>query len=120
MTQDRFTVEHRAEEGRYVLVDRGEGGAETEVIGEESYVDLSADGATQRIFFHTFVSDEYAGQGLGSMLVRAAVEHVVSLGYQVVPVCPYVAAWLKKNPDFAEHGVATRPEHLRAVSERQR
>lgn len=119
MNQDRFTVENRPEENRYALVDRGEDGTESNVIGEESYVDVSAQDTMQRVFFHTFVSDDYQGQGLASVLVRAAVEDVVSLGYQVVPVCPYVGAWLKKNTEFAEHAAATRPEHLRAVSERK-
>lgn len=120
MTQERFTVEDRPNESRYVLVDRGEGGDESEVIGEEAYVDLERDGAMHRIFFHTFVSDEYGGQGLASVLVRTAVEHAVSTGRSIAPVCPYVVAWFKKHPEFAEHEVTAGPAHLRAVDARTR
>lgn len=119
MTQERFAVEDRPEESRYVLIDRGEDGSEAGVIGEESYVDVEGDHGTERVFFHTGVSDEYSGQGLASVLVGAAVEQVIAAGSAVVPVCPYVVAWVKKHPEFAEHVVPAGPGHLRAVSERQ-
>lgn len=116
MTEDRFSVEYRTDEGRYALVDRGEDGSGSTVIGEESYADFATDDGVDRILFHTFVSEEYGGQGLASTLVRSAVEHAISLGHRVVPVCSYVAAWLQKHGEYAEHVVAIRPEHLKAVS----
>ena len=102
------TVIDRPEELRYVLLD-----GDTE-IGEESYVD--ADG--ERIVFHTFVSEDYAGQGLASQLVRAVVDDIVERGMKVVPVCPYVKAWLPKHPEYAAHVVAPTRAHLRAIAAR--
>lgn len=50
-------------------------------------------------FIHTEVSEEFAGQGLASQLVSAALTDVAERGEVVVPLCPYVAAYLKKHPD---------------------
>ncbi|WP_156760855.1 GNAT family N-acetyltransferase [Microbacterium karelineae] len=113
MTEDRFAVEHRTPESRYVLIDRESDDA---VIGEESYVDVG----DERVLFHTLVSDDYGGRGLASRLVSAVVDDVVAHGKVVVPVCPYVKTWLPKHPEHADHAVAVRPEHLRAVSRRPR
>ena len=114
-TSERFVVEHRPEELRYALVDRGEDGTGTAVVGEETYVDVSTDAGTDRVMYHTGVSEEYGGQGLASVLVRAAVDDTIAAGHKIVPVCPYVAAWAKKHPDLGDHFVPRRPEHLRAV-----
>lgn len=113
MTEERFAVEHRDAEGRYALVDRESDGA---VIGEESYVDVG----DERVLFHTSVSDEYGGQGLASRLVSEVVDDLVAHGMTIVPVCPYVKAWLPKHPEYADHVVAVRPEHLRAIDGRSR
>lgn len=88
------------------------------MIGLEAYVDIDAPSGPQRILYHTVVSDDYAGQGLASVLVRAVVEDVIGSGKSIVPVCPYVAAWLPKHPEYADHVVQPTQEHLDAVSRR--
>ncbi|UJP09772.1 N-acetyltransferase [Microbacterium sp. KUDC0406] len=120
MTQDRYIVQHRPEESRYVLLDRGEDGAGDKEIGEESYVDVAVDGGTQRVLFHTGVSEEYSGRGLASVLVRAAVDDVVASGATIVPVCPYVKAWLPKHPEYDPHVVPAHREHLEAIKAQER
>lgn len=114
---ERFEVEHRAEESRYVLVDRGEDGTGAAEAGEESYVDVATATGIERVMFHTGVSGEYGGQGLAAVLVRAAVDDTIALGHHIVPVCPYVAAWAKKHPEVSDYMVERRPEHLRAIKE---
>ena len=49
---------------------------------------------------HTVIREEFAGQGLASHLVRAALDAVRAQQGRIVPVCPYVAGWLAKNPDY--------------------
>src|SRR5205823_1986431 len=100
MTDERFEVQSRLAESRYVLIDHE---AADLVVGEEDYVDVEAADSVQRVLFHTGVSDDYSGQGLASVLVRAVVEDVIAHGYTIVPVCPYVAAWLPKHPEYADH-----------------
>lgn len=115
MTENRFRVEHRPEESRYVLLDTE--GAEAKEIGEESYVELTAaDGGKQRVFYHTGVSPDYGGQGLAAVLVKTAVDDVVAAGMKVVPVCTYVVKWVEKNADdYAQHSLAAEQSHLQAV-----
>lgn len=50
---------------------------------------------------HTEVPVELEGQGLGTELVEAALEDIESNGKQLVPLCPFVAAYIKENPDWA-------------------
>lgn len=114
MPEERFTVEKRETESRYVLLDREAEHGSSE-IGEESYLDYVADGVTQRIMYHTGVSEQYGGLGLASVLVKAAVEDAIADGRKVVPVCPYVAAWLPKHPEYAEHVAPKAAEHLAAL-----
>ena len=41
MSQNRYSVQHRPEESRYVLVDSEAEDRSIEVVGEESYVDTA-------------------------------------------------------------------------------
>lgn len=113
---DRCEVQSRVDESRYVLLDRSAAPPGQQEIGEEAYVDVEADGGTQRVLFHTAVSEDYAGQGLASVLVRAAIEDTIARGFRIVPVCPYVAKWFVKHPEYDEHVIAVTPAHLRAVA----
>jgi uncharacterized protein len=53
------------------------------------------------IIVHTVVPPELEGKGVGSRLVTAAVDHAVSRGLTVVPVCPFARAWLRSHSDVA-------------------
>ncbi|MEV7196217.1 GNAT family N-acetyltransferase [Streptomyces sp. NPDC093510] len=64
----------------------------------------------RRVFFHTEIDDAYAGQGLASILVREALDDVRSAGLRIVPVCPYVAKFLKKHEEYADLADEVTPE----------
>lgn len=115
MTDERFTVQDLPAESRYVLIDLGDDGAQSIEIGEESYVDVG----DERVLFHTGVSDAYSGQGLASTLVRAVVDDSIAAGKSIVPVCPYVVAWLSKHPEYRGHVVERRGDHIAAIRARQ-
>jgi predicted GNAT family acetyltransferase len=51
-------------------------------------------------FTHTEVPPEMAGHGIGSQLVRGALEAARAQGLKVVPKCPFVAAYMAKHPEF--------------------
>lgn len=51
-------------------------------------------------FVHTEVETGHEGEGLGSILVRGALDDVRARGETIVPLCPFVAAWLTRHPDY--------------------
>jgi len=51
-------------------------------------------------FTHTEVPPALGGQGIGSKLVRGALEAVRKDGLRVVAQCPFVAAFMGKHPEF--------------------
>jgi predicted GNAT family acetyltransferase len=53
-------------------------------------------------FTHTEVPTELWGQGIGSRLVRGALEAARRQGLKVVPKCPFVSAYIGKHPEFGD------------------
>ena len=51
-------------------------------------------------FTHTEVPAALWGQGIGSRLLRGAMEAARSQGLKVIPRCSFVAAYLRKHPEF--------------------
>ena len=54
----------------------------------------------QRVFFHTEIGKEYGGQGLGSLLITGALDHVRANGLRIVPICPFVKSYLGRHHQF--------------------
>ncbi|HCT77372.1 MAG TPA: GNAT family N-acetyltransferase [Micromonosporaceae bacterium] len=52
------------------------------------------------VYTHTEVDAEYEGQGVGSTLARAVMDDARSNGRTVIPLCPFLADWLEKNPEY--------------------
>ena len=63
------------------------------------------------VFTHTEIDDAFEGRGLGSALVRAALDAARSRGVGVRPDCPFVRAYIARHPDEYLDLV---PEELRA------
>jgi predicted GNAT family acetyltransferase len=53
-------------------------------------------------FMHTKIGDEYAGRGLGSILISAALDDVRASGRSVLPFCPFVRAYLQRHHEYAD------------------
>jgi predicted GNAT family acetyltransferase len=53
-------------------------------------------------FLHTEVPKELEGHGIGSRLVRGELEVARAQGLKVVAKCPFVAAYIKKHPEFQD------------------
>ena len=54
------------------------------------------------VFTHTEVHPSLEGQGIGGTLVRGALDHVRTLGLPVLPLCPFVQAWMLRHPEYAD------------------
>jgi predicted GNAT family acetyltransferase len=53
-------------------------------------------------FTHTEVAPELRGQGVGEALAQAALEAARAEGLEVVPLCPFIAAYIRRHPEFAD------------------
>ena len=54
------------------------------------------------VFTHTEVDPDSGRSGLGSTLVRAALDDVRSRGGSVVPRCSFVQGWIERHPEYAD------------------
>lgn len=52
------------------------------------------------IIAHTEVADGHEGEGLGGILVRAALEGIHEQGKTAIPTCPFAAAYIRRNPEL--------------------
>ena len=87
-----LSVRDNREELRYELV-RG-----AEVLGFLLYR-IELDGAV--VLVHTDVEPAYEGQGLGSVLVKGALDDLRERGVRAVPLCPFVRAYIRRHPEYA-------------------
>jgi predicted GNAT family acetyltransferase len=53
------------------------------------------------VFTHTEIEMPFEGRGLASRLIRAALDDVRSQHKTVTPLCPFVAAYIRRHPDYA-------------------
>ena len=51
---------------------------------------------------HTEVPNELAGKGIGTVLVKQALEDIKAKGLTLVPLCPFVALYIKRHPEWKE------------------
>ena len=68
-----------------------------EVDGQTAgFTQFRQDGDRLR-FVHTEVDEAYSGRGLAKTLVAQAMADVADHGETVIPLCPYVATFLRRN-----------------------
>ena len=51
------------------------------------------------VFTHTEVPQAHEGQGIGSALIRYALRSARERGLQVIPICPFFAAYIKRHAE---------------------
>ena len=57
--------------------------------------------AQGKIFLtHTEVPSKLEGKGVGSALVRQVLEDIQQKGLGLVPLCPFVAAYINRHPEY--------------------
>ena len=86
-----LSVQDNRAELRYELVRGGE------VLGFLLYR-IEPDGV---VLVHTDVDPAYEGQGLGSVLVKGALDDLRERGVRAVPLCPFVRAYIRRLPEYA-------------------
>jgi predicted GNAT family acetyltransferase len=91
-----MTVRDNPGELRYELLDGNE------VVGGIRY--RREPGALALV--HTEVDPSHEGTGAAGLLVEEALRDLRDRGLGVIPVCPYVRAWLRRHPEQADLVVA--------------
>jgi predicted GNAT family acetyltransferase len=51
---------------------------------------------------HTDVDPKWEGKGVGAALVQGALDDVRARGLKVRPYCPFVAAYIRRHPEYEE------------------
>lgn len=58
------------------------------------------------VLTHTIVPERFSGQGLGSRLARGTFDAIRASGRKVVLICPFMAAYYARHPEYADIVVA--------------
>ena len=53
-------------------------------------------------FVHTDVPPELGGKGIGSKLIKGALDQVRAESLKVIAECPFVKAYIEKHPEYAD------------------
>lgn len=86
------TIRDDPENHRYVVE------VDDEVVGFAEYHLRGG----RHFFVHTEVDDEHTGRGLATALVKGALDDVRAAGGVVVPLCPLVASYIKRHPEYED------------------
>jgi uncharacterized protein len=73
-----------------------------ELDGEDAGLAVYHTRGGRHYFVHTVVHPGHEGEGLGSILARGALDDVRARGEKIVPLCPFITAWLKRHPDYQD------------------
>ena len=73
---------------------------ELHVHGETAVLVYERTGHLLRLV-HTEVPQILEGQGVGSKLVRAVLQFAQENSLNVVPLCPFVAQYMKRHPEYS-------------------
>jgi hypothetical protein len=89
---DGVTIADRPDRRRY----------EIEVAGELAGFLVYRAGDGVITYRHTEIDPSYGGRGLGSRLVRFALDDARARGLAVRPLCPFVLAFIDRHADYSD------------------
>jgi len=88
---DNLDIKHNEQSKRF----------ETTVKGQTGYISYQQRGDSL-IYDHTIVPQALGGQGIGSALVKHALDYARRHNKKVVPQCSFVASYIDKHPDYQD------------------
>jgi predicted GNAT family acetyltransferase len=91
MNKDEIELEDNAEKSRFQFDLDGQLGV-VEYILVKDLVYIT----------HTEVPEALGGRGYGSQIVKLALDNIKSRGLKLIPQCPFVVAYIEKNPQWQE------------------
>lgn len=84
----------------YELIDNAEAKQyEFHIDGKKAFMEYIK--VKDKIYLtHTEVPSEFEGRGIGSALVKTVLEEVKRNDWTLVPLCPFVATYIKRHPEY--------------------
>ena len=87
-----YDIQHNEETSQY----------ETTVDGQVAFVAYDLEEPNRIVLTHTIVPDALSGRGIAGELVKHALDDARARKLTVVPQCSYVAAYIKRHPEYEE------------------
>lgn len=87
----RYDIAHHPQDSRFLVV----------VDGHDCVLDYSLHNGVMTIRY-TGVPPSVGGRGIAAELTRTALDSARAQGWKVVPVCSYAAAFIRRNPEYAD------------------
>jgi uncharacterized protein len=88
---EKLDVKHNPAENRF----------EVWIEGQLSKLDYMEDDNTI-VMTHVGVYPEHRGQGVAGKLTEVALEYAKENSLRVIPMCPYIATFIRRNPEYLE------------------
>jgi len=73
---------------------------ELEVDGHIAFIEYIIDKDNIMYLTHTEVPNALSGKGIGKTIVDKTLNYIKDNGFTLAPLCPFVAAYLKRNPGW--------------------
>ena len=74
---------------------------ETSIDGHTGYISYQ-ERDDKLVYDHTIVPQELGGRGIGSALVKHALNYARGQNKKVVPQCSFVSSYISKHPDYQD------------------
>jgi uncharacterized protein len=89
---DRYELVHLPDQDRYELHEQGR------ALG---YINTPMRAGAVSIPYIE-IEPAHRGGNLGSILIRKTLDDIRGRGHKVIPICPFVVAFFRRNPDYRD------------------
>ncbi|HCN17407.1 MULTISPECIES: GNAT family N-acetyltransferase [Psychrobacter] len=72
---------------------------ETSIEGQTGYISYQ-DRDGKLVYDHTIVPQQLGGRGVGSALVKHALDYAQEQDKKVIPQCSFVSSYIHKHPEY--------------------
>lgn len=80
-------------------IDTASNRLELAIEGSTAFIEYKLAGQTL-FLIHTEVPQELEGKGVGGAIVQKALQYAKDNDYKIVPICPFVQAYLKRHTEW--------------------
>lgn len=91
MDSEKLEVIHNPTESRF----------EIRLDGQLAKLDYVEDGDSI-VMTHVGVPMKFRGHGIAAIITKAGLDYAKAKSLRVIPMCSYVAAYLRRNPQYIE------------------